>query len=193
MIASTSSLTASSSAAKISSVRRTLLNEFVQEEVVDYSFSPPDRRFSGDFILPDFNEKDEKVEDVLFMIDTSASMTDKMIAAAYSEIYGAIEQFGGKLRGWLGFFDAEVVEPVPFVDEEELCIIRPKGGGGTDFHKVFRYLERREEGLPASLVILTDGYATFPDESTAMGVPTLWLINNKDVDPPWGKVARIKI
>jgi hypothetical protein len=25
----------------------------------------------------------------------------------------------------------------------------------------------------------------------AMDIPVLWLINNKDIDPPWGKVARI--
>ena len=37
-----------------------ILNNFVQEQVCDYSFSPPDRRFSDTgFFLPDFNEKDQ--------------------------------------------------------------------------------------------------------------------------------------
>ena len=27
----------------------------------------------------------------------------------------------------------------------------------------------------------------------AKGIPVLWLINNDNVDPPWGKVARIKV
>ena len=45
----------------------------------------------------------------------------------------------------------------------------------------------------AGIIILTDGYAPFPDEKEAMGIPVLWLLNNKDVDPPWGKVARIKV
>lgn len=53
------------------------------------------------------------------MIDTSGSMSDKEITAAYSEIKGAIDQFGGKLSGWLGFFDADIIEPVPFSDEDE--------------------------------------------------------------------------
>ena len=53
---------------------RTILNEFVQEEIVDYSFCPPDRRFDGgDFFLPDFNEKDDKVENILFMVDIQFS------------------------------------------------------------------------------------------------------------------------
>ena len=172
---------------------RTILNEFVQEEICDYSFSPPDRRFyESPFFLPDFNEKDESVKNVLFMIDTSASMSDSMIAAAYSEIKGAIEQFNGRLAGWLGFFDAVVVEPQPFADEDELTVIRPKGGGGTSFDVIFDYVrEEMEAEPPVSIIILTDGYAPFPEEEAAMGIPVLWLLNNEEVKPPWGKVTRI--
>lgn len=44
---------------------RTILNDFVQEEINDYSFSPPDRRFDDSpFFLPDFNGKDDLVEDI---------------------------------------------------------------------------------------------------------------------------------
>ena len=173
---------------------RTILNDFIQEEVVDYSFEPPDRRFDeSPFFLPDFNGKEDRVEDILFMIDTSASMSDKMITAAYSEIKGAIDQFDGKLKGWLGFFDAAIIEPKPFENEEEFCIIRPAGGGGTDFQIIFEYVAKRMEKPPASIIILTDGYAPFPQEKLAMGIPVLWLLNNEKVDPPWGKVARISV
>lgn len=174
---------------------RTILNEFVQEEVVDYSFTPPDRRFADSpFFLPDFNEKDDMVEDILFMIDTSGSMSDDMITAAYSEVKGAIDQFDGKLKGWLGFFDAVVIEPKPFESEEEFYVIRPKGGGGTRFDIIFDYvIQHMEDKLPASIIILTDGYAPFPPEAHARGIPVLWLLNNGNVEPPWGKVARITV
>ena len=174
---------------------RQILNDFVQEDICDYSFSPPDRRFSeSPFFLPDFNEKDDSVKDILFMIDTSASMSDKMVAAAYSEIKGAIDQFGGKLKGWLGFFDAAVIEPKPFEGEEEFKVIKAYGGGGTDFQIIFEYVAYHIiDNKPASIIILTDGYAPFPKEKLAEGIPVLWLINNEDVDPPWGKVARIRI
>ncbi len=174
---------------------RTILNEFIQEEVNDYSFSPPDRRFDDNpFFLPDFNEKDEIIEDILFMIDTSGSMSDKMITAAYSEIKGAIDQFNGKLKGWLGFFDAAIIEPVPFEDENEFKVIRPAGGGGTDFQIIFEYVQQHmQEKPPASIIILTDGYAPFPKEHLAAGIPVLWLLNNEEVKPPWGKVARITV
>lgn len=173
----------------------TILNDFIQEEVVDYSFAPPDRRFDdGPFFLPDFNGTEDVVKDILFMIDTSWSMSDDMITAAYTEVKGAIDQFDGKLKGWLGFFDASIVEPQPFKDEEEFKIIKPYGGGGTDFQIVFKYvMNHMNEKLPASIIILTDGYAPFPQEQLAGGIPVLWLLNNEEINPPWGKIARISL
>lgn len=174
---------------------RTILNDFIQEEVVDYSFSPPDRRFDDSpFFLPDFNGKEDIVEDILFMIDTSGSMSDDMIAAAYSEVKGAIDQFNGKLKGWLGFFDAAIIKPQPFSDENEFKIIKPAGGGGTDFQIIFEYVfHHMSDKLPASIIILSDGDAPFPLEKLAGGIPVLWLLNNEEVNPPWGKVARITV
>ena len=46
---------------------------------------------------------------------------------------------------------------------------------------------------PASIIILTDGYAAMPPKEAAMGIPVLWIINNEKVTPKWGRVARIKI
>lgn len=174
---------------------RLILNDFIQEEVVDYSFSPPDRRFDDcPFFLPDFNGKEDLVENILFMIDTSASMSDDMITAAYSEVKGAIDQFDGKLKGWLGFFDAAIIEPKPFTDGKEFKIIKPAGGGGTDFQIIFEYVHKHMQyNLPTAIIILTDGFAPFPMEYLTMGIPILWLLNNEEVDPPYGKVARIKI
>lgn len=176
---------------------RTILNEFVQEEVNDYSFSPPDRRFQDSpFFLPDFNETGRNGEpvDILFMIDTSASMSDKEITAAFSEVKGAIDQFDGKLKGWLGFFDAAIIEPKPFESVDDVLKIKPAGGGGTDFQIIFEYVyQHMENKLPACIIILTDGFAPFPQEHLARDIPVLWLIDNDNVEPPWGKVARIKV
>ena len=173
---------------------RTILDNFVQEEICDYSFAPPDRRFSEtDFFLPDYNEKDENVKNILFMIDTSGSMSDDEIAAAFSEINGAIEQFNGKLEGLLGFFDADVYEPQPFASVDDLLAIRPIGGGGTSFQIIFDYVKDHMTEPPASIIILTDGFADMPKEEAAMGIPVLWLINNEEVTPNWGRVARLKI
>ena len=172
-----------------------ILNEFIQEQVSDYSFSPPDRRFSEtDFFLPDFNQTDFSVKGILFLVDTSGSVDDETLAAVYSEIKGAVEQFDGKLSAKLGFFDTEVFEPVPFENVNELLEIVPVGYGGTSFEAVFDWLRKEcADDLPSSLIIFTDGYSNYPAESAAMGVPVLWMIDNKDITPPWGKVTRVLI
>lgn len=172
---------------------RTLLQEFIQQNNCDYTFSPPDKRFSdSDFFLPDFNETDISVQDILFMVDTSGSMSNKSINQAYSAIKDGIDQFGGRLCGWVGFFDTEVLEPVEFGGEKQLDIKRANGGGGTSFHCIFDYIKKHmSDNLPIAIVILTDGYAPWPSESAALGVPVLWLINNKKAVPPWGVTARM--
>lgn len=174
---------------------RKLLNDFIFEEINDYSFMPPDRRFDDSpFYLPDFNEKDFTVKNVLFMIDTSDSMSTEEITYAYSEIVGAINQFDGKLSGWLGFFDANVVDPIPFESVDDVKKIMPCGGGGTSFSKVFEYIKNNFEKLkPSYIIILTDGFDVIPSKEVAMGIPVLWIINNDFVTPEWGKIARIKV
>ena len=171
---------------------RTLLADFLSEERVDYSFTPPDRRLDGPFFLPDFNEYDMSPIDVLFMIDTSGSMSDDQVLAAYSEVKGAVDQFNGKLRGLLGFFDAAITEPKPFCDETELLSIKPYGGGGTSFEPIFDWANERAKTEPITgIIILTDGYAPYPPEGCTE-IPTIWIVNNERQTPPWGRVARIK-
>lgn len=173
---------------------REILSSFIQEEIVDYSFSPPDKRYGDSpFFLPDFNDTEVVVKNVLFMVDTSGSMSDSLVTLAYSEIKGAIDQFDEKLNGLLGFFDSEVVPPVPFCDEKSLLDIKILGGGGTDFEVIFKYVrDNMQDDLPSVIIILTDGYAPFPSEAESLNIPVLWLINNDKVTPPWGKIARIK-
>ena len=159
---------------------REILNNFVQEEITDYSFTPPDRRFDDNpFFLPDFNEKEETIGNVWFVVDTSGSISDEAIKAAYSEICSAINQFNGKLSGMLSFTESYVTEPIPFSSVDELLDIKPIGGGGNDFSDIFRYMKNHMTGnLPSQVIIITDGYDTFPNEKAAMGIPVLWLINN---------------
>lgn len=174
---------------------RKLLADFIQEETFDYSFCPPDKR-SDDigFFLPDYNDKDFVVQDILFMVDASGSISESDLNEAYAEIQHAIDLFDGNLTGWLGFFDADVTEPLPFASADEVSKIVPYGGGGTDFRPIFEFIARRYSGkLPACLIIYTDGFGTFPSKSATLGVPILWLINNDEVTPPFGKVARVGI
>ena len=42
-------------------------------------------------------------------------------------------------------------------------------------------------------LLVMNGNTVFPKKKLAGGIPVLWFINNENVDPPWGKVARIEI
>lgn len=172
-----------------------LLAEFVEVVNDDYSWAPPDKRFSDfDFFMPDLTDQTEFVKDIIFYIDTSGSIGDKELAAAFSEIVGAIEQFKGKLQGKVGFFDHAAYPLTDFDDVDSVLRIRPEGGGGTCFHAPFNYIkENVDEDKVAGIIILTDGYCSWPDEKIANGKPVLWLINNEQVTPPWGLHTTIKI
>ncbi|MDY4975828.1 MAG: VWA-like domain-containing protein [Clostridia bacterium] len=174
---------------------RKLLDHFIQEEVCDYSFTPPDRRLQdSELFLPDYNVLAERPKEVLFMVDTSSSVDDDMLSAVYGEICNALTQFNGGLVGVLGFFDTRGYAPIHFSDISNLLQIKPHGGGATSFHCIFDYIERNMSNPPpVNIVIFTDGQAEFPDESAANNIPVLWLFSDKNVAPPWGKYAYVEM
>lgn len=169
-----------------------LLIDFVQREVCDYSFTPPDKRYTeSPFFLPDYNQEEKRVENIIFFVDTSGSISQEDLTAAYSEFCGIFEQFNGKITGELAFFDSEVHPSCKIGVGRGLPKFEPTGGGGTDFDILFEYVnEAHPFSPPSGIVVFTDGFADYPEESAAKGVPVLWLINNEEALPPWGKVAR---
>ena len=174
---------------------REILQDFICEETNDYSFNPPDRRMQWNpLLLPDFNEKEESVSNIWFVIDTSGSVRQEELTACISEIVSAFEQFDNKISGIVSYFDSEITEPSPFHSLEDFKKVKIVGGGGTSFEEIFSYMKKNMmDNLPSSIIILTDGYASFPNEKDALGVPVLWVIDNKEVEVPWGKVARIEV
>lgn len=171
---------------------RKLINFFLTDEFQDYSFSPPDRRFDDDLFLPDFNVKDELPKDVLFFVDTSASINDETLSMVYAEIYGCLNQFDGKLKGLLAFFDTKVSRPIAFESIEDIQGIIPKGGGGTNFYSIFNFLKKEYGNIaPSNIVIFTDGESEYPRYQDTLGIPVLWLYTNENAIAPWGRSAVI--
>lgn len=172
-----------------------MLHDFIQHDAYDYSFLPPDRRFSdGEFYLPAYNVDEDQgtVHDIWVCVDTSGSISDQCLYAVMAEIQDAIRQTG--MTGAVSFFDMEITPPCPFESEEEFRKIIPKGGGGTSFHVIFQYLQKKMSmELPKAILVFTDGYVwSWPPKEEAMGVPVLWLIcQGGNPDVPWGQVAQI--
>jgi predicted metal-dependent peptidase len=167
---------------------RQLLHDHIQCSQSDYTYNTPDRRYTGDVIMPSFQENvyGNHLPGLWVLIDTSASVSREGLAVAFEEIRDALAQVDS-FEGMLSFFDTAVTEPVSFETVEELEDMMPVGGGGTSFSAIFSFLkERMEEELPALILILTDGYAPFPKEEQALGVEVIWVIIDADAEPPWG-------
>jgi len=173
---------------------RRLLNDIVQENILDYTFSPPDKRYGdSDIFLPDYNIVDKKLKDVLFMVDTSGSISENMLNTVFSELKGAVSQFENQLNGILGFFDSFVYPLVDFRKITDLYSLKPPGGGGTDYYVLFDFIRKN---IPfdsiSSIVIFTDGQADFPPIPLNDNIPVLWLFSKDTVKAPWGRQAVIK-
>lgn len=180
---------------------REILHEFLSQEVTDYSFSPPDRRFSDtmdlcglQFFLPDFNEMSDVANDLLVWIDTSGSIQEADIQEFYSELIGAMNQFGGRLNGHLGFFDSSLYGPHKFDSADDVLEIVPQGGGGTDFslvlNKSSQIIENGELKV-AGIIVFTDGYCGYPERNPVDGTPLLWAMTT-DEQAPYGITTSLR-
>ena len=186
---------------------RELLAEFIQFEVFDYGFLPPDRRYYGfsDLLMPDYNEETEKVQDLVFVIDTSGSIGDKELVTFFSELVGMMQQFTAGVKGHIIFADSEVASVYDFETVDDILKVKPAGGGGTDFVPAIKYaMDKRESGEweVVGLVYLTDLYGSHSnDEVNKDTIPfdVLW-ISTTEVDsipqtyyPDYGRVTYLEI
>ena len=173
---------------------RDLLKDYVKKLDPDYSFNPPDRRMDSlDVYLPSFTEDEEEPKNILFMIDTSASMRDHQIATLKKQVKKACIQYKDSMKGWLGFFDAEVIPPKAFTDSKTVQTIKAQGGGGTNYNCIFEYVnDEWVEEKPECIVVMTDGMCNYPNESITNGIPVIWVImNSTDYVPPFGKAVYV--
>jgi len=165
-----------------------LLAEFVQQEINDYGWAPPNtHHLWRDIFLPDFTESTDMVKDLVFAIDTSGSIGSKEMRTFISEIVGCMEQFGGKVRGHLVYCDARVAA---VYELEDTLHSVPAGGGGTAFEPVFEWVEENLEDC-AGVVYLTDLMGSFPKEEPHY--PTLWVSTEQRVEAPFGTTTYIDI
>lgn len=166
---------------------RRILNDFLAPDEFDYSFQPPDNRYLEEIFLPGFHPDEDSVapKNILFLVDTSGSVSYEKLRDVVTEVDCAVRQFP-RFTGELAFFDTKVYPSIPINDETDLADIKMQGGGGTSFHCIFEHI-RNLSSLPARLIILTDGLAPFPKKTAALGIPTCWVLTNTKIVPPWGE------
>ena len=172
-----------------------ILRDFMSREINDYSFSPPDRRYDGPFFMPDFNDEVDVLKlNVLFAIDTSGSVSNEAIGAALTEVKAVIDE-SDSIDGFIVCLDSDLYEPTP-ISEFDIDNFKAQGGGGTSFKAFFEAvpeISKKMKNKPDLIIFITDGYDDFPSEEARDNIPVLWIINNDEVTPPWGMVARIEV
>jgi predicted metal-dependent peptidase len=120
-----------------------------------------------------------------FAIDTSGSIDSEIFATFVGHMRHAFDALKPELV--VAILCDDLVRGV-YELKDTPNHIPLRGRGCTDFRPVFNRISKDYADI-GGLVYVTDGYGTFPEK--APDYPTLWVINNRSVTPPFGQVCRI--
>lgn len=156
-----------------------------QASATDYDWRRPAVRYLGQGLyLPSLRE--DAMPPIVVAIDTSGSIDEGMLSGFASELT-AIASMCRPEQVHVVYCDAAVARVDTF-ERDEPVMLKPVGGGGTDFRPVFDWVT--EQGLqPACLVYLTDAEGRFPD--AAPEYPVLWVVTRQGALVPWGELLSI--
>lgn len=146
----------------------------------DYNWARPSRR-EGEAILPSLRSNQLNV---VVAIDSSGSISDQEMQQFVSELDALKGQINARIT--LLACDSELAEESPWQFEPWEPLTLPhelKGGGGTDFTPVFRWLEQADSHSDL-LIYFTDAQGQFPDSEPA--IPVIWLVKGR-AKVPWGQ------
>lgn len=162
---------------------RSILRRFMTEKLNDdFSWKRGNRRFIAQGLYLPSRLSDDAMGEIVVVIDTSGSISEKELTEFGSEIKGIVDEVRpSKVR--VIYCDSRIAHIDEFGPNDDLQFAA-HGGGGTDFRPPFKWLEENQI-VPRALVYLTDGYGPFPEQEPDF--PTLFAINNHDVIPPWGE------
>ena len=150
----------------------------------DYRMFPPSKKhlYRG-IALPSIYGEELKI---VVAIDTSASIDDALLKLFLSELYEIMQLFT--------HYEIELIEcddkiqNIQRLTPQEPLEPRLKGGGGTDFRPVFKYIENMNEDFKF-LIYFTDGKGEFPKYKPL--IDTLWVMK-ESFSVPFGELLHLK-
>lgn len=156
----------------------------------DSTWSRPNRRYIGrGMYLPSI--KKSKLGHIVFAIDTSGSIDEKMLskfAGEINEILGCADEWPERVS--VIWADAQVLG---VDDQEGQVVLRPRGGGGTAFQPTFDWISK-EEWEPQVLFYLTDMCGDRPKNPSSY--PVVWVAPEEYKDQfksiNWGELVLIE-
>lgn len=155
--------------------------DFINSRVaVDMQFSRPNRRYlHAGVILPGVVV--DGLEHLVFIVDTSGSIDQHMIAVAADNVVGAAEE-GKVQRLTVVFADVDVRAVQEFEHGDDIAgMLDAKGGGGTRFDKALAWVEENAPDATA-IVYLTDLVVRSEHFGRDPGLPVLWAVHGDSRD-----------
>ena len=159
------------------------LQEFLQAIMSDdETWTRRNRRFSNIY-LP--GKRAERIGEIVFVEDTSGSMSNTDLAKGAAEINGIAAQVRPE-RIRVVWTDDKESASVQVFERGEPMEFHPVGGGGTDMRKPLKYVEQYD---PIVVIMFTDGYTPWP---TVEPDYPLIVVCTTDAPCPVGRVIRMK-
>ena len=135
---------------------RRYLSNIMQD---DTSFDTPDKNhIYRKMILPGPYEDENYIEDILFLIDTSGSISEEDLNNFLFQAYNICKDF--EANGKVIFFDS-IVQEVFDINKENLNKLPLYGGEGTDVNVALKYVKDKKLKY-SCILVLTDGYFNSP-------------------------------
>jgi predicted metal-dependent peptidase len=166
---------------------RESLKRFVTSQArSDYSWSPPNRRYIGSGLyLPSL--RSEKIETVVFAIDTSISMDIEALQQAIAELNAIADDVQPDAVHIIEC-DTEVHAANEFgPDQHPIRAVTLHGRGGTRFAPVFEWVEEHQI-VPDCLIYFTDLECS--DFGPEPGYPVLWA-STQEGSAPFGEIINV--
>jgi predicted metal-dependent peptidase len=147
------------------------------------------RRVVDDVYMP--GVESEAVEEIVVAIDTSGSISQRILAEFAAELASICEAACPRAVRVL-WWDTEVAGEQMFYEDYGNIHknLKPEGGGGTHVSCVSEYMVRNNIQAEC-LIVLTDGYVE-SDIRWEVRCPTLWMVTqNTSFVPPAGTMVDI--
>lgn len=163
---------------------RDLVTEITRD---DYNWRRPAKRHMvRGLIMPSLYNN--RVKDLLFVIDTSGSITKGHLAKMIGTSAEILEQ-AGNIRATFMSVDTQVHNVQTFEPGEDITAYRPVGGGGTAFGPVFAAMKDMDQDF-AGMFFLTDTFAMDWRTLVDPEIPVIWGVpvefEKESNDPTFG-------
>ena len=156
----------------------------------NYTFSRPNRKFlnQSGIYMPSMDSTTIKL--LVIALDTSASVSDEEKISYLSEVNSISKEL--LIEETLVLYaDTNIAKVDKYLFGEEITYFDAKGGGGTDYKDVFKYVDKELYQEPGYLVYFSDmevGLDNFPKEIP--NYPVIWVSTGKNYNVPFGELVK---